>query len=130
MPLCGRIACWPGCSVVANEVFGRDGCGPEIRNLILAGGAGVRLRCFVYRERLMPTAMGITGFIARLQGKVLDRPAIETAVGRLLRGWDALLEGGWHGPVLGALLNTGFEALTLAFLFWLPDTASTLPCWW
>jgi glycosyltransferase 2 family protein len=27
------------------------------------------------------------------------------------------LQGGWHGPVLGALLNTGFDMLTVAFLF-------------
>jgi uncharacterized membrane protein YbhN (UPF0104 family) len=65
----------------------------------------------------MPMAMGITGFIARLRHKAQDRPAAEAAVGRLLGGWDALLQGGWHGPALGALLNTGFDMLTLAFLF-------------
>ena len=84
---------------------------------ILAGGAGCLLWCLAYREKLLPMAMGITGFIARLRHKVQDRPATEAAVGRLLEGWDALLEGGWHGPVLGALLNTGFDMLTLAFLF-------------
>ena len=84
---------------------------------ILAGGAGLLLWCLAYREKLMPMAMGITGFIARLRHKAQDRAATEAAVGRLLEGWDALLEGGWHGPVLGALLNTGFDMLTLAFLF-------------
>jgi len=85
--------------------------------LILAGGAGFLLWCLAYREKLMPMAMGITGFIARLRHKVQDRPATEAAVGRLLEGWDALLLGGWHGPALGALLNTGFDILTLALLF-------------
>ena len=85
--------------------------------LILAGGAGFLLWCLAYREKLMPMAMGITGFIAKLRHKVQDRPATEAAVGHLLEGWDALLQGGWHGPVLGALLNTGFDMLTLAFLF-------------
>jgi uncharacterized protein (TIRG00374 family) len=85
--------------------------------LILAGGAGFLLWCLAYREKLMPMAMGITGFIARLRHKVHDRQATVAAVGRLLDGWDALLRGGWHGPVLGALLNTGFDMLTLAFLF-------------
>ena len=65
----------------------------------------------------MPMAMGITSFIARLRHKVQDRQATEAAVDRLLGGWDALLQGGWHGPVLGALLNTGFDMLTLVFLF-------------
>jgi glycosyltransferase 2 family protein len=85
--------------------------------LILGGGAGFLLWCLAYRAKLMPMAMGITGFIARLRHKVQDRPATEAAVGRLLEGWDALLKGGWHGPVLGALLNTGFDMLTLALLF-------------
>jgi hypothetical protein len=84
---------------------------------ILAGGAGLLLWCLAYREKLMPMAMGITGFIARLRHKVQDRPATEAAVSLFLEGWDALLEGGWHGPVLGALLNTGFDMLTLALLF-------------
>jgi uncharacterized membrane protein YbhN (UPF0104 family) len=83
----------------------------------LAGGAGFLLWCLAYREKLVPMAMGITGFIARLRHKVQDRPATEAAVGHLLQGWDALLRGGWHGPVLGALLNAGFDMLTLAFLF-------------
>jgi glycosyltransferase 2 family protein len=85
--------------------------------LILGGGAGFLLWCLAYREKLMPMAMGITGFIANLRHKVQDRPATEAAVGRVLEGWDALLQGGWHGPVLGALLNTGFDMLTLACLF-------------
>ena len=85
--------------------------------LILAGGAGFLLWCLAYREKLMPIAMAITGIIAKLRHKVQDRPAIEAAVGHLLEGWDALLQGGWHGPILGALLNTGFDMLTLAFLF-------------
>jgi len=84
---------------------------------ILAGGAGLLLWCLAYREKLMPMAMGITGFIARLRHRVQDRAATEAAVGRLLEGWDALLQGGWHGPVLGAVLNTGFDMSTLAFLF-------------
>jgi len=84
---------------------------------ILAGGAGFLLWCLVYREKLLAMAMGITGFLAKLRHKVQDRPATEAAVGLLLEGWDALLEGGWRGPVLGALINIGFDMLTLAFLF-------------
>lgn len=84
---------------------------------ILAGGAGFLLWYLAYREKLLPMAMGITGFIAKLRHKAQDRPATEAAVGLLLEGWDALLEGGWHGPAVGALLNIGFDMLTLAFLF-------------
>jgi uncharacterized membrane protein YbhN (UPF0104 family) len=85
--------------------------------LTLAGGAGFLLWCLAYRDKLMPMAIGITRFIARLRHKVRDRPATQAAVGLLLEGWDALLQGGWHGPALNALLNIGFDMLTLAFLF-------------
>ena len=84
---------------------------------ILAGGAGFLLWCLAFREKLLPVAMGITGFLAKLRRKAQDRPATEAAVGLLLEGWDALLQGGWHGPALGALLNIGFDMLTLALLF-------------
>jgi uncharacterized protein (TIRG00374 family) len=84
---------------------------------ILGGGAGLLLWCLVCREELLPMAMRITGLIAKLRHKVQDRPATEAAVGLLLEGWDALLKGGWRGPVLGALINIGFDMLTLAFLF-------------
>jgi len=85
--------------------------------LTLGGGAGFLLWCLAYREKLLPMAMAITGFIAKLRHKTQDRPATEAAAGLLLEAWDALLQGGWHGPVLGALLNIGFDMLTLAFLF-------------
>lgn len=85
--------------------------------LILAATTGVVLWCLLYREKLMPIAMRIAGLIAKLRRKSQDRPAVEATVRRLLEGWDALLQGGWHGPVAGALLNSGFDMLTLAFLF-------------
>lgn len=85
--------------------------------VILAGGAGFLLWCLAYRAKLMPMALGINGFITKIRHKAENRPAAEAAVARLLDGWDALLQGGWHGPALGAVLNTGFDMLTLAFLF-------------
>jgi len=84
---------------------------------ILAGGAGFLLWCLGYREKLLPIATRITGFIAKLRHKAQDRATTEAAVGLLLEAWDALLQGGWHGPVLGALLNIAFDMLTLEFLF-------------
>lgn len=60
----------------------------------------------------------------RSQDSLLDsrhkppaRAKIEAAVGHLLEGWDALLQGGWRGPAAGAILNTDFDMLTLSFLF-------------
>ena len=39
-------------------------------------------------------------------------------VDQMQNTWMALRLGGWRGPSLGALLNTGFDLLTLYFLFW------------
>ena len=50
---------------------------------ILAGCAGFLLWCLVLSGKLLPMAMGITGFIAKLRHKVQDRPATEAAVGLL-----------------------------------------------
>ena len=65
----------------------------------------------------MPLAMAIANFTARFRRKAGDRHATEVAVGRLLEAWDTLLQGGWRRPATGAALNTGFDMLTLAFLF-------------
>jgi uncharacterized protein (TIRG00374 family) len=85
--------------------------------LILAGGMGVLLWCLTHRKKLTPAAIAIARFTAKLRRKTVDRHATELAVGRLLEAWDTLLQGGWRAPVTGVLLNTGFDMLTLAFLF-------------
>ena len=86
--------------------------------LILAVGMGTLLWSLTHREKLLPLAMAITNFMARFRRKSHDPQGTEVAVGRLLKAWDALvLKGGWRGPAAGAALNTGFDMLTLAFLF-------------
>jgi glycosyltransferase 2 family protein len=85
--------------------------------LILAGGMGVLLWSLTHREKLMPLVMAIASFTAKIRRKAINRHAAEVALRHLLEAWDALLEGGWRGPAIGAALNTGFDMLTLAFLF-------------
>jgi len=84
-----------------------------------AAGLGGWLPIFLNNATLAVVSLGgrITGFITKIRHKAENRPAAEAAVARLLDGWDALLQGGWRGPALGAVLNTGFDMLTLAFLF-------------
>jgi uncharacterized membrane protein YbhN (UPF0104 family) len=38
-------------------------------------------------------------------------------VNQVVNMWVVLRNGGWRGPALGAVLNTGFDMLTLYFLF-------------
>lgn len=86
--------------------------------LILAAGIGALLWSLTHREKLLPLAMAMANFFAKFQRKHRDPRATEVAVGRLLEAWDALLlPDGWRGPAAGAALNTGFDMLTLAFLF-------------
>ena len=61
--------------------------------------------------------IAIAKFTARFRRKPVDRNATEIAIRRLLDAWDTMLQGGWRGPAAGAVLNTGFDMLTLAFLF-------------
>jgi glycosyltransferase 2 family protein len=86
--------------------------------LTLAAGMTVVILCLRYREKLAPIASAIVGVAAKLRRKPPPRERIEAGVGQLLEGWDALVEGGWRGPVVGAILNTSFDMLTLGLLFW------------
>jgi len=85
--------------------------------LILSSGLFALIWCLTHREKMMPLALAIAHFIAKVRRKTIDPHATEIAAGRLLHAWDSLLVAGWRGPVTGALLNTGFDILTLNFLF-------------
>ncbi len=86
--------------------------------LILGTFLGALILCLVYREKLDPIAIAIARFFAKVRHKPVDPAKMETSVGHLLEGWDALLRGGWYGPGVGTVLNTSFDMLTLGFLFW------------
>jgi glycosyltransferase 2 family protein len=86
--------------------------------LILGAVLAALILCLVFREKLEPIAIAIAGFFARLRHKPPELAKIDAAVRHLLEGWDGLLRGGWRGPAVGAILNTGFDVLTLGFLFW------------
>jgi glycosyltransferase 2 family protein len=84
---------------------------------VLLLGFGTLLWSLTHREKLHGLATGIAKFMAKIRRKPVDRSKIEIAVVHLLEGWDALIRG-WRTPVLGAVFNTGFDILTLGFLFW------------
>ena len=85
--------------------------------LITAAGIGAFLWCLTHRERLTSLTIAIGKFAARFRRKAPDRHATEVALDRLFDAWDTLVQGGWAKPATGAALNTGFDMLTLAFLF-------------
>jgi glycosyltransferase 2 family protein len=70
-----------------------------------------------HRDELEPLATSIGRFAAKIRRRPSEASRITAGVARFLDGWDALLEGGWRGPVLGAILNASFDMLALALMF-------------
>ncbi|HVA95769.1 MAG TPA: hypothetical protein VNI36_12805, partial [Candidatus Dormibacteraeota bacterium] len=85
--------------------------------LVLGTFLGILIWTVTHREHLEPLATAIANFVGKFRHRSSDASKIKTAVNHLLEGWDTLLQDGWSGPATGALLTTGFDMLTLAFLF-------------
>jgi uncharacterized protein (TIRG00374 family) len=85
--------------------------------LVLLAVASVATWGVRHRSQLTALAVRFAGRWAALRRRPYDPAATETAVARWFSAWDALRTGGWHGPVLGATLNTVFDMLTLYSLF-------------
>ncbi|MGA2716637.1 MAG: YbhN family protein [Bryobacteraceae bacterium] len=95
--------------------------------LILVSAIGTLFWSLTHRQKLMPLVLAIANFVARFRRKAIDFQATRVSVGRLLEAWDTLLAGGWRRPAAGAALNTGFDMLTLAFLFLSAGHGVSLP---
>jgi hypothetical protein len=85
--------------------------------LILAGGFGTLIWCITHRAIVTTLATKLARFAAKIRRRPVDPHAIKAAIARALEAWDALSDGGWTGPATGAVLNTGFDMLTLELLF-------------
>jgi glycosyltransferase 2 family protein len=86
--------------------------------LILLVGLGTLVWCLTHRENLDGLATGIAHFVAKLRRRPIEHFTIKITVEHLLEAWDAMVQGGWRRPVLGAILNIGCDMLTLGLLFW------------
>jgi glycosyltransferase 2 family protein len=85
--------------------------------LILGTFTAVLIWSVTHRERMEPVANAISDFVSKFRRQPSEHSKIGAAVRHFFEEWDALLKSGWHGPTVGAILNTGFDMLTLAFLF-------------
>ena len=83
----------------------------------LVGVASVLAWGFNHRARVMSLISRMVSWGGNLRRKQIDRAAIEKRGYQLLDNWDMFLRSGWRGPAAGAVLNTGFDMLTLASLF-------------
>lgn len=85
--------------------------------LILAGGFGTLLWCVTHREIVTTLATKLARLAAKIRRRPVDPDAVRAAIAGALDAWDALSDGGWAGPAAGAVLNIGFDMLTLELLF-------------
>jgi len=85
--------------------------------LTLGAGLGALVWILLHREKLHAIATAVARFLAKVRRKPPDEFKIETAIGHLLEGWDALVQGGWRGPAVGAILFTCFDLSALGFFF-------------
>lgn len=70
--------------------------------LILGAVLVVMISCLRHREKLASFAIALAGMVAKFRRKPPARVRIESIVGQVLEGWDALLPGGCREPALGA----------------------------
>lgn len=59
----------------------------------------------------------IAAYFARLLHKTYTPAPTETSVSRIFAALEMLGNGGWQRPLLGAVINTSFDMLTLYFFF-------------
>jgi uncharacterized protein (TIRG00374 family) len=68
-----------------------------------------------------PWLTGLVGRIrqrwAALRRKEYDPSGTQAGLDRMFAIWDTIKAGGWHGPLLGAAMNIGFDMLTLYLIF-------------
>jgi glycosyltransferase 2 family protein len=71
----------------------------------------------IHREKLGPIALRLATWAGKIRRKKPNLLKTEASVRHLLESWDALVQGGWPRPVLGSVLNTSFDMLSLGSLF-------------
>jgi uncharacterized protein (TIRG00374 family) len=70
-----------------------------------------------YRKRATSIILSAADYLTRIERKSFDSNAVQQQTGNLFGAWDLLWQGAWHKPALGAILNVGFDMLTLYLLF-------------
>lgn len=70
-----------------------------------------------HQDRFESVAVGIVASFARFLHKSYTPDTTEASISRMFAALDTLGNGGWKRPVLGAVLSTGFDMLTLYFFF-------------
>jgi uncharacterized protein (TIRG00374 family) len=71
-----------------------------------------------HQSVLTALAEKAAGRWARFRHRSFEPAQTRASMDRAFHAWSLLDQGGWKGPVLGALMNVAFDILTLFFVFW------------
>ena len=82
--------------------------------VLIIGSAALVVR---FWDRATKAILWMSSRVARLRRKSFDSDATRQGAGDLFNAWDAVWQGAWLRPALGAFLNVVFDMLTLYFLF-------------
>ena len=103
--------------LIVHELSTLQAIGFSLTLVVLVGAMGA----IVWGVHHRPAFVELLARISRSWASLLRRPYDPTTTtdttARIFGAWDVLRTGGWHRPVLGAVLNTGFDMATLFLLF-------------
>ena len=85
--------------------------------LILGLLIGLGILALRYRDSATAAVLWVASNLSRLRRKQFDPSVTHESTRNLFAAWDSLSGGAWREPALGAVLNVGFDMLTLFFLF-------------
>ncbi|WP_445475348.1 lysylphosphatidylglycerol synthase transmembrane domain-containing protein [Methanococcoides methylutens] len=85
--------------------------------LVMGLFAGLFIGGYGHRQKFISIAIGSASHLAKLSHRPYTPNTTEEAVSKMFDSAYLLRSGGWRGPAVGAVINTGFDMMTLYFLF-------------
>jgi uncharacterized membrane protein YbhN (UPF0104 family) len=103
--------------LATHELSTAQAIGFSVTLAVLALASAVIVWGASHRERLTGFAVRVARWRASLLRMPFDPGSTAASVGRLYTAWDVLRRRWWRGPEAGAVLNMGFDMMTLYLLF-------------
>jgi uncharacterized protein (TIRG00374 family) len=103
--------------LIVHELSTLQAIGFSLTLAVLVGAIGAIVWGVHHRPAFTALLTRISRRWASLLRRTYDPTATTDTTARIFGAWDVLRTGGWHRPVLGALLNIGFDMATLFLLF-------------
>ncbi|WP_440951711.1 lysylphosphatidylglycerol synthase transmembrane domain-containing protein [Methanococcoides sp. FTZ1] len=85
--------------------------------LVMGLCAGLFIWGYGHRQKFISISIGSASHLSRLIHRPYTPHNTEETISKMFDSIDLLRNGGWRGPAAGAVINTGFDMMTLYFLF-------------